>query len=302
MKQDYLIKKWLKDELTDGEKQAFNKLDDASLNQNIIDNAIHFKASQFNALEDFNTFKERYETNKAKVKSLNWFKPLLKIASVILISLGIYFTFFFNSNTLVKTLASQKTTVELPDHSKVELNALSSIEFNNDKWEEKRALKLEGEAYFKVEKGKIFDVITSQGVITVVGTQFNVKQRPNYFEVKCFEGIVKVVSDTIARQLLAGDSYQILNGKFSQGKIKNNVPSWTENMSLFEAIPVKEVFAELERQYNVEIKYDVKTNRLFSGGFTHDNLENAVLSITQPMNLTYEIKTSDLIVIHEKTN
>lgn len=301
MDKEYLIKKWLKDDLSDAEKLAFENLDDVALNQYIIDNANSFKASHFYKLEDFSTFKAQYNTSKKGVKKLHWYKPLLKIASVIVIALGVYFTFFFNNNIYVETLASEKTTIELPDHSKVELNALSSIEYNAKKWDDNRALKLEGEAYFKVAKGQTFDVKTTIGTVTVVGTQFNVKQRDNYFEVKCFEGIVKVVSDTIVRQLLVGDTYQILNGKFTEGKTQNISPKWMHNISEFNAIPIKEVLSELERQYDVEVTFkNIDVNRLFTGGFPHNNLENALIAITQPMNMTYELSSSNLVIIHGK--
>ena len=303
MDRENLIKKWLKDELSDAEKLAFDKLDDADLNQYIIENASHFKASHFNKLEDFNTFKTKYKASKGQVKQLNWFKPFLKIASVIVVALGLYFTFVFNSNTYVETLAGQKTTIELPDHSKVELNALSSIEYNIKNWNDNRALKLNGEAYFKVAKGKTFDVKTTSGTVTVVGTQFNVKQRNNYFEVKCFEGIVKVVSDTITRKLLAGDTYQILNGSFTEGKTKAWAPKWTNNMSEFNTIPVKEVLSELERQYDIQVTFkNIDVNRLFTGGFPHDDLEKALVYITKPMNMTYELSSSNLVIIHGKGN
>jgi ferric-dicitrate binding protein FerR (iron transport regulator) len=47
------------------------------------------------------------------------------------------------------------------------------------------ALTLE-EAYFQVKKGQTFSVNTTDGVVKVLGTHFNVKQRKNYFEVKLF--------------------------------------------------------------------------------------------------------------------
>ncbi|MFD0836033.1 FecR family protein [Mariniflexile aquimaris] len=301
MDKEHLIEKWLKDELNDSEKELFSSLDDAELNENIIDNAKHFKASHFYKLEDFNTFKAQYQSLKTPVKKLNWMNPLLKIASVILIGLGVYFAFFSNPLTHIETLVGEKSTIVLPDHSKVELNALSSIEYNTKNWDDKRYLELQGEAFFVVSKGKTFDVKTESGTVTVVGTQFNVKQRFNYFEVKCFEGIVKVTSGTITRKLLAGDTYQILNGKFTQGKIAASAPKWIDNWSEFEAMPIKEVFSELERQYNVQVTFrNIDTNRLFTGGFVHNNLENALIAITQPMNITYELSSSNLVIIHGK--
>jgi ferric-dicitrate binding protein FerR (iron transport regulator) len=303
MDKDYLIEKWLKEELNDAEKDMFSKLDDAQLNEHIIETAQHFKASHFSKSSDFNTFKTQYKPSKAPVKKLNGFSPLLKIASVVIIGLGIYFTFFSSTPTHVETLAGEKSVIELPDHSKVALNALSSIQFNIKNWDGNRFLKLDGEAYFMVAKGKTFAVQTESGTVTVVGTQFNVKQRENYFEVTCFEGIVEVTSDTITRKLLAGDTYQILNGKFTQGKIVASAPKWRENRSEFEAIPIKEVLSELERQYNIQVTFkNININRLFTGEFVHNNLENALIAITQPMNMTYELSSSNLVIIHGKEN
>jgi transmembrane sensor len=303
MDKDLLLEKWLNDNLTDAEKEIFKKLDDAQFNNAIIETARHFKASHFSEIDDFNAFKSDYNSQNKPVKKLNWVSSLLKIASVVVVALGLYFAFLFNSLTQVETLASEKITIELPDASQVTLNALTVIEYSKRNWEDHRILNLNGEAYFKVAKGKKFDVITTEGIITVVGTEFNVKQRENYFEVECFEGIVKVTSDTISRQLVAGETYQILNKKFTQGKTTSAVPKWTDNMSDFSAIPFKEVLAELERQYNIEITFkNINKNRLFTGGFIHHNLENALISITQPMNMTYELSSSNLVVIHGEEN
>jgi len=301
MEKDYLIQKWLNNDLTDSEKDAFTQLEDYQLNIDIISSAMHFKASHFSKIEDFNVFKERYNSQNTPVKKLHWVAPMLRIASVVVIAFGIYFTFFFNNLTQVQTLANQKTTIELPDESQVTLNALSSIVYNARDWNENRSLKLEGEAYFEVAKGKKFDVLTEGGIVSVVGTKFNVKQRNNYFEVKCFEGIVSVTSDTITRQLTAGNTYRILYGNFIQQTTSFKIPQWTINTSSFKSIPFKEVIAELERQYNIKVTFkNINTNRIFTGGFIHNNLEDALISITQPMDLTYELSSSNLVVIYAK--
>jgi len=299
MDKDYLIQKWLNNDLTDAEKEAFNKLDDYQLNLDILETAKAFKASNFSKIEEFKIFKQNYQAQQIPVKKLNWLNPFLRIASVVVIAFGVYFSFFYNNLTQVQTLASEKITIELPDHSKVSLNAFSEISYSKDNWSRHREVKLKGEAYFKVAKGKKFDVITTDGIVTVVGTEFNIKQRHNYFEVQCFEGIVKVISNTIERELHVGETYLMLNKEFKDGKTILLKPNWTDNKSSFKAIPFKEVLAELERQYSVEIIHkNTNINRLFTGGFTHNNLENALISITQPMNMTYELSTTNLVVIH----
>ncbi|WP_299112335.1 FecR family protein [uncultured Winogradskyella sp.] len=302
MTEDNLLKKWLNEELTDAEKQAFSKRDDYALNREIIENAKHFKASKFSKIDDFNDFKNKYH-NPIKIKSNKWIKPLLRIAAILLISFGIYTTFFNNDIIVKRTLASEKTTISLPDLSQVTLNAESEINYDSDLWNSKRSINLKGEAYFKVAKGKTFDVITQSGVVTVVGTEFNVKARDNYFEVICYEGIVKVVSDTITKQLLAGDMYRILNNTFSEDRVNASKPSWTNNRSRFKAVPLKKVIDELERQFNIKVSFkDTDTTRLFTGGFTHNNLKNALSAITQPMNLSFKISSSNQVLIHGNTD
>jgi ferric-dicitrate binding protein FerR (iron transport regulator) len=300
MEEDKLLKKWLNNDLTDAEKEAFSKRSDYAQNQNIIDKAQHFKASHFSKPEDFETFKTNYKT-KSKVKRLDWIKPFLRIASVLVIGLIVYFN-FFNTNIIeTQTLASQKTLIQLPDSSEVQLNANSQISYDANSWDSQRRLNLNGEAYFKVAKGATFDVITPQGIVTVVGTEFNVKSRADYFEVMCYEGIVRVASDTITRQLVAGDTYRILNHAFSEDHTDKLEPSWTKNQSQFKAIPLSEVMAELERQYAVSVSHkNADTARLFTGGFSHNNLEHALDAITQPMNLTYTISSSNQVLIHDK--
>lgn len=299
MNTEDLIRKWLNDELTPAEKQAFEQGEDFDLNQAIIDGAKQFKASNFSKPNTFQDLQLAYQAKKTTTKQLDWFKPLLKIASVVVITLGIYFT-FFNTNTIViETLASQQTTIELPDHSKVTLNAGSEVTYNKKDWDNNRQLQLSGEAYFKVAKGETFDVLTSQGVVTVIGTEFNVKQRSDYFEVQCFEGVVKVTAGTISKTLLAGDTYRLLNNEFSEDKITAIKPQWTQNQSVFKAVPFKIVVDELQRQYNITIKLKrVNEDRLFTGGFMHDNIESALFSITQPMNLSFKTNASNEVIIY----
>jgi ferric-dicitrate binding protein FerR (iron transport regulator) len=303
MDQDTLLKKWLNNELSESEKEHFSKQDDFIFNQKIIDSAKLFKASNHITIKDFEAFKKEYQNQKTTKHNIDWYKPFLRIAAILVIALGVYFSIFYNSTTSINTQIGEKTTIELPDHSEVILNALTTISFKEKNWSENRALNLKGEAYFKVAKGKTFNVITTTGTITVVGTEFNVKNRENYFEVQCFEGIVKVVSDTIIRQLVAGNTFKIYKGHFSQTQTALKSPNWSNNKSSFEDIELSDVLGELERQYNIQITTEkLNLKRLFSGAFTHNNIENALISITKPMNLSYKWSSKNSIVIYEAQN
>ncbi|MEZ4855854.1 MAG: FecR domain-containing protein [Gelidibacter sp.] len=300
MDKDYLLKQWLNNALTADEEKAFKQLEDYEFYKTIVDDANYFKVSDSENKTDFETFKAMYESRKKPIKKLNWLTPIMRIASIVVIALGIYFTFFNMHTTEVKTLAHETTTVKLPDNSLVTLNASTKISFNKNTWNNHRTLKLNGEAYFKVQKGKTFDVITSDGVVTVVGTQFNVKQRNAYYEVQCYEGVVKVVTNHATNTLYAGDTYRIINNQEEKNTTPFVDPQWTHGKSSFNNVPLSEVLDELERQYNIKITLiKVTDNRLFTGGFTHNDLESALKSVTQPMDLTYDIHKANEVVIHD---
>ena len=300
MEKDELLKKWLHDDITQAELLEFKQKGDYDLDSAIIENAKHFNASHFSKVKPYNEFKQNLEPlEKNKVRKLHFYKPLLRIAAVFLISFGIYYSFFYSNLTSIKTLASQKTTFELPDASSVTLNSLSKVDYNIKKWSKKREILLEGEAFFKVAKGSKFDVKTSGGVVSVLGTQFTVKQRDNYFEVKCFEGIVGVKSKNDSLTLTKGKTFRILNGVILLDSINVNSPNWLNYKSNFKSVPLQEVINEFERQYNVIIStQNVDKNRLFTGGFVHNNIEQALVSITVPFNLNYKKENKNEITLY----
>ncbi|WP_178991022.1 FecR family protein [Winogradskyella schleiferi] len=301
MEEDDLLKKWLNNNLTDAEEKVFSERNDYALHQDIIDKAQYFKASHFSKVDDFKTFKKAYE-NTPTVNRLHWIKPLLRVASILIIGVAVYFTVFNSDKVETQTLASEQATIRLPDLSSVTLNADSKIVYDKDIWAKKRQLNLEGEAYFKVTKGQTFSVITNNGIVTVVGTEFNVKSRTNYFEVTCYEGKVSVTSDTIKRQLTAGETYRILNRTFTEAQTLASQPNWTNQRSAFKAVPLKHVIEELERQYNIKVRLKNADNtRLFTGAFVHNNLENALISITKPMDLTFKISAPNQVLIYGET-
>ncbi|MEL6811708.1 MAG: FecR family protein [Bacteroidota bacterium] len=295
MDKDYLIKKWLTNDLTEEEQNAFEALEDHDLHIAIIEEGKRFKASNFSDVPNFDQLEGRLE-QKIPVRKLAWKRKLTIAASLLLVSFATYFLLFTDNLEHFETLATEKTTIELPDGSMATLNALTEVSYSEKKWEQKRALALNGEAYFKVAKGKVFDVITSEGTVTVVGTEFNVKQRKDYFEVICYEGIVKVVSGSHTHELTAGKTFRIYMGDASLNTTSNELPKWTLNISEFKAVPFKEVVNELERQYDISVTYDPGyAERLFTGGFVHNDLENALESLTSPQDLNYKIESSNQV-------
>lgn len=293
MDKEYLNKKWLEGRLTDEEQIDFEAIEDNKLLKQIVDKAPAFSVSNFSEVKDVETLKNKIKTKNRSFKRHHWLAPMLRIAGIFVIAFGIYFLFFFSSAITIETAIGEKRMVQLPDASEVMLNSVSEITYNESTWADNRKLTLDGEAFFKVAKGSRFDVITPKGKVSVLGTQFNVKNRKNLFEVNCFEGVVAVSFGKETLKLRPGQAYRILNGKISSDAISNREkPYWIDNTSYFKKVPFQEVVKELERQYNVTITIDLNDeNLLFTGGFTHKNLKDALESITAPLKLVYAIES-----------
>lgn len=287
MEKTELIRKWLDNELTDKELKAFQSLEDHEDLIKISKATKRFETSDYDVKAELGRLNNRISTKTSKVIFL---KPFLRVAAILVLFVGIYFsTSLFSKNTEIHTLIAQKETITLPDNSTVVLNAVSNLAYDKNSWQDKRSVTLSGEAYFKVAKGSTFSVQTSNGVISVLGTEFNIQNRDNHFEVVCYEGSVKVQTADKEVILKSGDRFRESKlVKASSNSLLTKEPSWTRNESSFEKTPFKEVISEFERQYSVKITTDTNlANKLFTGSFTHEDLNIAIMSISLPFNLSY---------------
>ncbi len=294
MQREELIRKWLDNELEPKELKLFKGLDDYEDLLRISDGIQGFKPNAFDTDAELNKLQKAIEL---KNQQKSWLKPLIAIAAAVVILFGIYHSFALQE-TQVATLASQKQELQLPDNSNVSLNALSSLSFNEKEWDTEREVQLQGEAFFKVEKGSTFNVKTATGLVTVVGTQFTVKERDDLFEVVCYEGVVRVdhLGQTIV--LKKGERYLKIHGMTtSKTEITELNPSWVDNISSFKSMPFNFVLAEFERQYDITfIEKDIDSKLLFTGSFIHDDMDVALKSITLPLNLKY-IRNNRMITL-----
>lgn len=294
MAQNDLIEKWLRGDLSPQEQAAFDALEEASLYKKIVAGAGAFKASEFTRAADYEAFREQLADRKTHtIGRRAWLSPMLRIASILVVGLLISYFFVYNRSTHIETGAGEKLEVSLPDDSRVLVNAGSDLRFKSARWESERRVTLEGEAYFRVAKGARFDVVTPTGTVSVLGTQFNVRQRNGNLEVYCYEGLVRVETPNTRLELPAGHYFQLTQGQVASGSHAAQGPSWAQGMSQFEQVPLSEVVAELERQFGVTVDLDgVNGARLFTGSFLHGDLDQALIAVTRPLKLEYQ-KTTD---------
>lgn len=295
MDKNYLIKKWLDNDLNSEEQKAFDALEDKQFFDEIIEEGQRFKGQNTSKVSTFENLEKGLKHKPEP--TFNWTKTLLRIAAVFVIGFGLYSLFNKDQHSTFKTQLAQTEQVTLPDNSMVTLNELSQLEFNNN-WDEERSVELKGEAYFKVAKGKRFDVKTAKGIVSVLGTQFNVIARDSIFSVICYEGLVQVVHNNKTTKLPAGKAYRIINGKPEAYDVAVIQPEWLSNMKVFNEASIKDVFTSIESHYNVKIiAEDVDNSILFTGAFELDNLDNALKATTKSLNLTYEINVKNEVII-----
>jgi transmembrane sensor len=298
MEKEEYIKKWIEGSLSEEERKIFGETEAFRSYQELSDSLMAFKAPDYPAEEEWNKVYARKPVHE-KTIFVYWTKSIYRIAAVLLILFGIYYIFFYESVKTYRTAIAENKEFRLPDSSSVVLNAQSLLSYIEKSWKNKREVNLDGEAFFSVTHGSRFDVITPAGTISVLGTQFNVKNRPDYFEVICYEGLVEVESAGEIIQLSAHHMFRTINGKVSTSdNLSEHSPSWIRDESSFHSVPFYLVVREFERQYDVSITTEnMDLNKLFSGRFVNSDMNMALQSITIPLNLRYQIEKDQKIVL-----
>lgn len=183
-----------------------------------------------------------------------------------------------------KSIVAQKgmhLSFNLPDGSSVTLNAGSELSYKPFIWFARRTVRMDGEAYFEVEKGSEFSVISDNGDVKVLGTRFNVISRDKNFSVCCISGRVMVNSGN--RVILEKQERASLgsDGKLVVDKVEEmeKVISWKENVFYFTEAPLKYVIEEISRQYNIKIDYPENNSFIYTGNFSRERDVETVLDI-----------------------
>ncbi len=300
MKNDYLLHKWLNNEATPEELEQLKADPKYASYIKIADASSDFEIAEMNSQANFEAISNKTKSVR-RLQNRNIFSVVWKVAAVFALLLaGYYYT--TTLDTSVKTEIAQTQRFLLPDGSEVALNAASKITYNKKDWANIRELTLDGEAYFKVKKGSNFSVKTDEGTVSVLGTQFNVSARDGLFTVACFEGLVSVAFNDTLLKLPAGQKIQIENGKLMLNEANpNHSPVWLNDESSFENVSLQRVLEELERQFAVKVTVNnVNLDKKFTGTFTHKNLELALKSICEPLQLTYKISNNGAVTIDAK--
>ena len=222
-------------------------------------------------------------------------------------------------NTLTVPKGSKPMQIVLADGSEVWLNVASSITYPTAFPDNERKVSITGEAYFEIRSllspaghTKVpFTVSVTSYIaggkdveIQVLGTHFNVNayNDENSLKLTLLEGSVKAGQQ-------GGKSIYIKPGQQAElnqhGEIGLNnavdvdeVIAWKNNWFNFNSLTVPEIMRQIEKWYNVSVRYEGKvSNKHFSGMVSRSNKVSEVLKIMEQAGITFKIEGQNITVM-----
>lgn len=194
--------------------------------------------------------------------------------------------------------------INLPDGSKVWLNAASSITYPTVFAGKTRKVTIKGEAYFEVQKNTAqpFIVQSNNMEVEVLGTHFNMNSYDDepITRTTLVEGSVRVktLPDQQHRETLKPGQQAQLEQSTNTLKVRDadieSVTAWKNGYFNFDGAPVKEVMRQISRWYNVDIQMEGTMARHFRGSVLRSaSLDEVMhmLSLTGEFNYKIEGRT-----------
>lgn len=217
------------------------------------------------------------------------------VAASAIILMVVSSLFVLNAEYRFETNQAQTLEHKLPDGSVVYLNASSSISYKKSYGWFGRNVRMAGEAYFKVKSGNIKFVVTDtqNQKVTVTGTEFSIISRGNTFELKCFEGTVKVsIPGLQPAKVKKGESVTKADGVLIHSKQSEKElvkPVWVTGEFVFEEQSLSQVFRQISNFYNIQISTEGfdPANRYFSGTIPAGKAVDVLDVISVSMGLSY---------------
>ncbi|SDD71619.1 FecR family protein [Mucilaginibacter pineti] len=207
----------------------------------------------------------------------------------------------------VSTPRGGQYQVELPDGSKVWLNAASSLRYPTQFTGKQRNVELTGEAYFEVAKNaaKPFRVTSAGQTVEVLGTHFNINayNDEKLMKTTLLEGSVKVSYQQFTALLKPGEQAKITLGTNSSIIINNDADTeeavaWRDGYFQFNHADIQTIMRQLSRWYDVDVRYDGTVSAKQFGGAIQRNLKlSQVLHILEKSGLHFTISGKEVLVM-----
>lgn len=202
----------------------------------------------------------------------------------------------------IQTPKGGQYQVNLPDGSRVWLNAATTLTFPAAFGAGGRTVNLNGEAYFEVAampNAQPFTVKVNDLSIDVLGTQFNVMAYADEKNSRTtlLTGAVRVTKGDAGKVLQPGQQAIAGNGvQVREADIEAAV-AWKNGMTVFTDADIHSIMRQIARWYDVDIVYQGEIPpRQFTGKIPRNANVSKVLKILELSNIHFTIDERKIIV------
>ncbi|HIP82053.1 MAG TPA: DUF4974 domain-containing protein, partial [Desulfocapsa sulfexigens] len=196
----------------------------------------------------------------------------------------------------------------------LEMNVGSFLSVRMDKQYRKVEMS-DGEVFFQVspDPDRPFEIRTSSGMVQVLGTTFNVKNRRGRVSVDVDHGKVQVNDNPRGSgdmrikgtTLVSGQGVDInASGRLSELRTSNikHVLAWQHQQAVYKNTPVGEVLHELEHYHNITINLIASEleGKGITGTFDMRNLDETLGAIVTAVSLKLNKEADGTIILYEE--
>jgi len=205
-----------------------------------------------------------------------------------------------------------KSTIELPDGSKIWLNADSKIQYPTVFAGKTREVYMNGEAFFEVARdpSRPFIIHLANGTVRVLGTSFNIRAYDNEKTVETSVATGRVAfipkyeksgkkQDTVFLTPDSKAKYLFYKEEvITEHTISTEDKAWTEGKLIFRAMTLEDIGTRLERNFGKKCVFVSDAPRQFklTGSFQNNSLEDIMYYLSKSMDFNYRITETELLI------
>lgn len=193
--------------------------------------------------------------------------------------------------------------VQLPDGSRVWLNAASSLTFPTAFGPGPRQVNIQGEAYFEIapDPSRPFSVIAAGTQVSVLGTSFNISAYADEPQqaTTLITGKVRISRAGKSRELLPGQQVAIgAAGELTVRPVDTaQAVAWKNGFFDFQSAQLTTIMRSIEKWYDIQVEFKGAVGgRHFTGKFSRQDDASTMLHIMEESNIHFELKGKTLII------
>lgn len=204
-----------------------------------------------------------------------------------------------------------KSTFDLPDGSRVTLNAGSQLIFPTLFDDTVRYVELKGEAFFHVAWDPLrpFIVKSANTLTTALGTSFDISAYldDEKVNIALSDGKLKVdMLKTDAEEILLdpGEYVSLRQGDILKKGLfdKDTMLGWKDDLLVFNQSDFNTTIKKLERWYGVKFIYKHEPTWTFNGKFHNENLKNVLEALSHGEKFRYSINQKTVTLTFYETS